>query len=61
LRDLGGDDPDASRAIVSILDDERAHHDWAALESSQGAFWPNVIRPIVSASTEAVIWLGMHL
>lgn len=61
LRDLRDRDPDAYRAISSILRDEREHHDRAALEKRQGIFWPRVLKPVVSASTEAVIWLGMHL
>jgi 3-demethoxyubiquinol 3-hydroxylase len=61
LRDLRDSDPDAHRAISSILRDEREHHDRAALEERQGIFWPRVLRPLVSASTEVVIWLGMHL
>jgi 3-demethoxyubiquinol 3-hydroxylase len=61
LRDLRESDPEAHRAISSIIQDEQAHHDRAALEIRQGIFWPRVLRPLVSASTEAVIWLGMHL
>ena len=61
LRDLRDTDPDAYRAIESIIRDEREHHDRAALEKRRGIFWPRILGPIVSASTEAVIWLGMHL
>jgi 3-demethoxyubiquinol 3-hydroxylase len=61
LRDLRESDPEAHRAISSIMEDEQAHHDRAALEKRQGIFWPRVLRPLVSASTEVVIWLGMHL
>jgi 3-demethoxyubiquinol 3-hydroxylase len=61
LRDLRDSDPDAYRAIKSIVRDEQDHHDRAALEKRRGIFWPRVLGPIVSASTEAVIWLGMHL
>ncbi len=61
LHDLRDDDPHAFRAISSILEDEQAHHDRAASEKRQGIFWPRVLRPLVSASTELVIWLGMHL
>ena len=61
LQDLHEVDVDAYRALSAILADEQAHHDQAVLETVQGAFWPRVIRPIVGASTEAVIWLGMHL
>lgn len=61
LRLLRDSDPDACRAINSIVRDEQDHHDRAALEKRRGFFWPRVLEPIVSASTEAVIWLGMHL
>jgi ubiquinone biosynthesis monooxygenase Coq7 len=61
LRDLRDSDPDACRAISSIMEDERAHRDRAALEKRHGIFWPKVLRPVVSLATEAVIWLGMHL
>jgi ubiquinone biosynthesis monooxygenase Coq7 len=61
LRDLRDSDPDACRAIESIVRDEQDHHDRAALEKRQGVFWPRLLEPFVSASTEAVIWLGMHL
>lgn len=61
FRDLRESDPEACRAIESILRDEQDHHDRAALEKRRGIFWPRVLGPIVSASTEAVIWLGMHL
>jgi ubiquinone biosynthesis monooxygenase Coq7 len=61
LRDLRDSDPDAYRAIRSIVRDEQDHHDRAALEKRRGIFWPRVLEPIVSAFTEAVIWLGMHL
>jgi len=54
-------DPPAVQAIESILDDERMHHDRAALESRQGIFWPKILLPLVSAATETVIWLGMKL
>ena len=61
LRDLSDSDPDAHRAIQSIVRDEQDHHDRAALEKRRGIFWPRVLGPIVSAATEAVIWLGMRL
>jgi ubiquinone biosynthesis monooxygenase Coq7 len=61
LRELDGIDPAAHAAIASILDDERAHHDRAALEPRQGIFWPRILKPAVSAATEFVIWTGMKL
>ena len=54
-------DPGAHAAVLSIASDEREHHDRSALEARQGSFWPRVLMPVVSASTEAVIWLGMRL
>jgi 3-demethoxyubiquinol 3-hydroxylase len=61
LRDLRESDPEAYRAVLSIVEDERSHHDRAALDKRQGVFWPRVLRPLVSAATETVIWLGMRL
>ena len=58
---LRGVDAEAVSAIESILADEQSHHDRAALEPSQGIFWPKILRPTVSGATEAVIWLGMKL
>jgi 3-demethoxyubiquinol 3-hydroxylase len=61
LRDLRDSDPEAFGAISAIVADEQAHHDRAAMEKCQGVFWPRVLRPIVSVSTEFVIWIGMRL
>lgn len=61
LRELDGADPAAHAAVMSILEDERAHHDHATQEPRQGIFWPRVLRPTVSAVTEFVIWSGMKL
>jgi ubiquinone biosynthesis monooxygenase Coq7 len=58
---LRGVDLEAVSAIESIVEDEQAHHDQAALESRQGIFWPRLLLPIVSAATEAVIWIGMKI
>jgi len=48
-------------AVSAIIADEKAHHDHAVAAALAGSFWPRVLMPIVSASTEAVIWLGMRL
>jgi 3-demethoxyubiquinol 3-hydroxylase len=61
LRELDGIDAAAHAAIASILDDERAHHDRAAMEPRQGIFWPRILKLAVSAMTEFVIWTGMKL
>jgi len=58
---LEGSDAKAHAAVVAIVREEREHHDRAALEARQGSLWPRMLMPIVSASTELVIWLGMRL
>jgi 3-demethoxyubiquinol 3-hydroxylase len=57
---LRGKDEAAVQAIESIATEERQHHDRSASQLTVGQFWPKVLSPIVSASTEAVIWLGMR-
>jgi len=54
-------DPSAVAAIKSIIDDERLHHDQSASHYSADGLWFRFLAPVVSISTEAVIWLGMHL
>jgi 3-demethoxyubiquinol 3-hydroxylase len=54
-------DPVAARPIASIVAEERAHHDRSLLHVRAGSVWPRLLDPIVSASTEAVIRLGMKL
>jgi ubiquinone biosynthesis monooxygenase Coq7 len=61
LRVLQGHDPEAVAAIESIVAEEQEHHDRSALLAGQGKFWPRILSPVVSASTESVIWLGMRL
>jgi 3-demethoxyubiquinol 3-hydroxylase len=58
---LQDQDPAAVSAISSIVAEERQHHDQSLGHVTAGTFWPRVLTPIVSASTEAVIWLGMRL
>jgi 3-demethoxyubiquinol 3-hydroxylase len=61
VRCLAIGDPAGAKVVSAIIAEEREHHDRSALQSSSGTFWPRIITPIVSASTEAVIWLGMRL
>lgn len=61
LTALGSSDPSAAAAISAILADERQHHDDSASLVQADTFWPKALTPIVSGSTEAVIWLGMRL
>jgi ubiquinone biosynthesis monooxygenase Coq7 len=60
VQSLGSSDPEAVAAITAIIDDEQKHHDSSAQQVRAGQFWPRVLTPIVSASTEVVIWLGMR-
>ena len=61
LAALRDHDPAAVSAIAAIVAEERQHHDDSASHVQAGTFWPKVLTPVVSASTEAVIWLGMRL
>jgi ubiquinone biosynthesis monooxygenase Coq7 len=61
LATLRGRDPAAVSAISAIVTEEQQHHDRSAGRAQAGSFWPKVLTPVVSASTEAVIWLGMRL
>lgn len=54
-------DPTAAAAIHSIVEEERQHRDHAASDLDAKGFWPKLLTPVVSASTEAVIWLGMKM
>ena len=56
-----GDDFEAKKAISAILAEEQEHHDRSAHHAGAGRFWPAVLGPVVGASTESVIWLGMRL
>lgn len=58
LRDV---DPEAYATVADIVAEERQHHDHGERLMRAGGFWPVVMTPIVRASTEAVIWLGMRL
>ena len=60
LAQLRGKDEAAVTAIEAILNEEQHHHDQSDAQLAAGQFWPRVLSPIVSASTEAVIWVGMR-
>jgi ubiquinone biosynthesis monooxygenase Coq7 len=61
LSALQGNDPAAVAAISAIVAEERQHHDRSASHIQGGTFWSRLLSPVVSGSTEAVIWLGMRL
>jgi 3-demethoxyubiquinol 3-hydroxylase len=58
---LDGRDAAAVEAINAIVEDERAHHEQAALHVDTAGIRDRVLRPLVAMATEAVIWLGMKL
>ena len=58
---LDGLDSEAVAALGEVIGDEQSHHDLSAARLDSGGWWPKLIDPIVSASTETVIWLGMRL
>ena len=51
----------ATSVINSVVEEEQLHHDQSNSHIRAGAFWPRILTPVVSLSTEAVIWAGMHL
>jgi ubiquinone biosynthesis monooxygenase Coq7 len=57
---LRGSDPFAVAAISAIVAEEREHHDRSAAQVEGRQFWSKILTPIVSVSTEAVIWIGMR-
>jgi ubiquinone biosynthesis monooxygenase Coq7 len=59
LNQLRGQDEAAVEAIESIVAEERVHHDQAAKHIEINKFWSRLLMPVVSASTEAVVWIGM--
>lgn len=61
LRILEGKDAAAVAAISAILEDEQRHHDLSFAHLGAGRFRQRLIMPVVAASTETVIWLGMRL
>jgi len=58
---LQGSDPSAVMAVSAVVAEEQQHHDCSASHIQGDRFWSWLLSPVVSASTEAVIWLGMRL
>jgi len=58
---LSASDPAAAATLRDVIADEQEHRDLSDRRLSSPGFWPKIIEPIVAASTEAVIWLGMRL
>lgn len=57
LRDI---DPLAVAAIASIVEEEQHHHDHSAAQIERDDPWFRTLAPVVTAWTEAVIWMGMR-
>ena len=58
---LAGLDNEAVFVIGQIIVEEQEHHDLSAARTLTGSIWPIILHPIVGASTNLVIWLGMRL
>ncbi|MGO4552090.1 demethoxyubiquinone hydroxylase family protein [Lysobacter sp. 2RAF19] len=61
LVELHDNDAPAVAAISAIVAEEQQHHDRSVAHAQVGSVWLKVLGPVVSASTEAVIWMGMRL
>lgn len=61
LADLCDIDEAAVAAISAIAAEERMHHDQAAAQVLESSIWYRILKPVVSAATESVIWMGMRL
>lgn len=61
LADLRAVDEAAVVAISSVVMEERLHHDQAASHILESNVWYRILKPVVAAATESVIWLGMKL
>ncbi|WP_259697652.1 demethoxyubiquinone hydroxylase family protein [Pseudomonas brassicacearum] len=60
LQVLGDIDPHAVAAIASIVEEEQHHHDHSAAQIDVNDPWFRALAPMVTAWTEAVIWMGMR-
>lgn len=58
---LEHNDTSATDALRQIIQEEEEHHDRSAARLAANSWWGRIIDPIVAASTEAVIWMGMRL
>ncbi len=58
---LAAIDPAAADVVRAIIEDERDHHESAERGLNRKNGWARIVEPVVAASTEAVIWLGMKL
>lgn len=54
-------DPEAAATLRPVSIEEQEHHDLSLGRMIENSLWSRLLAPIVSAFTEAVIWLGMRL
>ena len=54
-------DQRAADTLRRIIVEEQKHHDHSAARIGQRAPWSKLLDPLVTWSTEAVIWLGLRL
>lgn len=58
---IGTTDPAATAAISAILTEEQQHHDQSAARIHHAGMMDRVTGSVISAATEAVIWIGMRI
>jgi len=61
LNELRGIDAEAVAVISTVVAEERQHHDGGIALLGERGRWKHILMPLVSASTSAVIWLGLNL
>jgi 3-demethoxyubiquinol 3-hydroxylase len=61
VQELDGVDQRAVDTLRRIIVEEQEHHDRSAARIARVGVWPRLIDPLVTWSTEAVIWLGMRI
>ena len=61
LRVLDNVNLHAAATLRRVIAEEQEHHDISVGRLGASRFWSKLIDPVVSGSTETVIWLGMHL
>jgi ubiquinone biosynthesis monooxygenase Coq7 len=61
LQAIGSNDPGANVAISAILNEEQQHHDQFAVHIYNAGTIHKMLGSVISAATEAVIWIGMRI
>jgi ubiquinone biosynthesis monooxygenase Coq7 len=61
VRFVGPDVLEPPHHLFEVIQEEEEHHGRSAARLAANSWWGRIIDPIVAASTEAVIWMGMRL